>query len=273
MDFYPLMFKLDKDKNSKERMQKLTTTLKSGLRGETNLTDLHLLSKNKPNKWFPPLLHLLGSTFLSLPVPCCLPSGSRVASSSLVAVRGGRATLTVSRDSRTAASSQAHEAIPLVGVSAPHTPLLHLPLDTDPIWGGPPNHQLLPGWPVTQWNSPNHLGWEANDREREREGGREGGGRVMIEEVDKSVNRKAARKAKKKTMLVWNNESHFKELVSAPFSPVALFLTKWDRKVTREKATETQCFKMLSNKPCHRHTEAVRHQQSTHKQTASTSHL
>lgn len=65
--------------------------------------------------------------------PCCLPSGSRVASSSLVAVRGGRATLTVSRDSRTAASSQAHEAIPLVGASAPHAPLLHLPLDTDPI--------------------------------------------------------------------------------------------------------------------------------------------
>lgn len=29
----------------------------------------------------------------------------------------------------------------------------------------------------------------------------------------------------------------------------------------QEKETETQCFKMLSNKQCHRHTEAVRHQQ------------
>lgn len=37
MDFYPLMLKLDKDKNSKERMQKLTKTLKSGLRGGNKL--------------------------------------------------------------------------------------------------------------------------------------------------------------------------------------------------------------------------------------------
>lgn len=96
-------------------------------KGGTDLIDPHLLSKNKPNKWFP---HLPPQP---LPIPCCLPSGSRVASSSLVAVRGGRATLAVSRDSRTAASSQAHEAIPLVGVSAPHAPRLHLPLDTDPI--------------------------------------------------------------------------------------------------------------------------------------------
>lgn len=81
-----------------------------------------------------------------------------------MAVRGGRATLTVNKDSRTAASSQAHEAIPLEVASAPHTPRLHCPLDTDPIWGGPPNHQLLPGWTVRHWNSPDHLGWEWNKK-------------------------------------------------------------------------------------------------------------
>ena len=93
------------------------------------------LHKKTANKWF----------HLAPPTPGCLPSGSWVTSSSLAAVSGGRATLAVSRDSKTAASSQAHEAIPLVAASAPHTPLLHLPLDTDPIWGGPPDHQLLPG--------------------------------------------------------------------------------------------------------------------------------
>lgn len=60
-------------------------------------------------------------------------------------------------------------------------------------------------------------------REREREIGREGGGGVMIEEADKSVNRKAARREKKESMLVWNNDSYFRELVSAPFSPLLLY--------------------------------------------------
>lgn len=148
------------------------------------------------------------------PSPCCLPSGSRVASSSLVAVRGGRATLTVSKDSRTAASSQAHEAIPLVGASAPHTPLLHLPLDTDPIWGGPPNHQLQPGRPVTHWNSPNHLGWEVKNRERG--GGKEGGGGAMIEEVDRNVNREASEEKKE-------NKNEIISIISTSFSPLSLF--------------------------------------------------
>lgn len=88
-----------------------------------------------PNKW----------VHLAPPTPCCLPSGPWVTSSSLAAVRGGRATLRVRRESKTAASSQAQEAILSVVSSAPHTPLLHLPLDTDPIWGGPPDHQLLRG--------------------------------------------------------------------------------------------------------------------------------
>lgn len=117
------------------------------------------LEKQGKQMWVPPPTPLLPR----VTAPHCLPSGSRVASP-LVAVRGGRATLTVKRDSRTAARSQAHEAIPLLGDSAPHTPLLHLPLDTDPIWGGPPNHQLLQGWPVTHRNSPNHLGWEVRGR-------------------------------------------------------------------------------------------------------------
>lgn len=82
------------------------------------------LEKQGKQMWVPPPPRVTA--------PHCLPSGSRVASP-LVAVRGGRATLTVKRDSRTAARSQAHEAIPLLGDSAPHTPLLHLPLDTDPI--------------------------------------------------------------------------------------------------------------------------------------------
>lgn len=87
------------------------------------------LEKQGKQMWVPPTPTPL---LPSVTAPHCLPSGSRVASP-LVAVRGGRATLTVKRDSRTAARSQAHEAIPLLGDSAPHTPLLHLPLDTDPI--------------------------------------------------------------------------------------------------------------------------------------------
>ena len=44
-------------------MQKLTKTLKWALREGTNLTNQHLLSKNKPNKWFsPPSLHVTGSS-------------------------------------------------------------------------------------------------------------------------------------------------------------------------------------------------------------------
>lgn len=123
------------------------------------------LEKQGKQMWAPPppTPHPPTPLLPRVTAPHCLPSGSRVASP-LVAVRGGRATLTVKRDSRTAARSQAHEAIPLLGDSAPHTPLLHLPLDTDPIWGGPPNHQLLQGWPVTHRNSPNHLGWEVRGR-------------------------------------------------------------------------------------------------------------
>ena len=59
-------------------------------------------------------------------------------SSTVQAEVGGEAALALSRDSRTAASSQAHEAcMPLVGDAsssrALHAPLLRLPLDTDPI--------------------------------------------------------------------------------------------------------------------------------------------
>lgn len=165
----------------------------------------------------------------------CLPSGSRVASSSLAAVRGGRATLTVKRDSRTAASSQAHEPIPLVGDSAPHTPLLHLPLDTDPIWGGPPNHQLLQGWPVTHRNSPNHLGCEVRGGSWRQVGDWRG------------------IKKEKKIDSVKTVRPNWKKLFQhTPW----LHLQKVRRTI---EATETlKCFKMLSNKPHHTHTEKVR---------------
>lgn len=168
-DTFISRIKLTQVRLEQEKMQKLKDSKVMFKEGGKSWHKYTCSLKTTPTNGFPPCSTSPALFFRVLLVPHCLPSGSRVASS-FVAVRGGRATLTVSRDSRTAASSQAHEAIPLVGASAPHTSLLHLPLDTDPIWGSPPNHQLLPGRPVTHWNSPNHLGWEVTEREKMKKG-------------------------------------------------------------------------------------------------------
>lgn len=56
---------------------------------------------------------------------------------------GGRARTTDARlTSRIAIISHGQVGMTSVADTPPHPPFLHLPLDTDPIWGLPPDHEL-----------------------------------------------------------------------------------------------------------------------------------
>lgn len=81
-----------------------------------------------------------------------LPSGSRVDSSAIL--KDGRATDDIARvNSRSAPRSDPRTHIPSAAGVPLHPPPLDLPLDTNPIWGAPPNHELQAVRSVTRWNS------------------------------------------------------------------------------------------------------------------------
>ena len=92
----------------------------------------------------------------------------------------------------------------------------------------------------------------------------------MIEDVERNANTEVTEGEKKKIyqcgiISLLMSKNLFLHHYSAHF----IFDKVRQKNESVVSNRNTKSFKMLSNKPCHRHTEALRHQQSTHNQPAS----
>lgn len=111
--------------------------------------ELVLKVRYKPSVYFSALLYhkpigLITETSQVIPsdIQPYSPSPIEASSSSLGTIGGRAQTVDARLTSRSVNMSHGQVDMASVTDTPPHPPFLHLPLDTDPIWGPPPDHEL-----------------------------------------------------------------------------------------------------------------------------------
>lgn len=160
--------------------------------------------------------------------------------------------------SRSAPRSHPRADIPSAMAVSLHPPLLGLPLDTDPIWGAPPNHELQAGRSVTHWNSHQSPGLR-----RAAERTAMGQGIPKIKTRGETIRKKVFLPCTiHKTLWLTLHSMGPTYLSLNILNQLTLkhnYLAEsaWAQLWKRQIETKGPRVKMLLNKPCHRHTKAL----------------